>query len=365
MPKLNHELFSRKSRFAFLNGRVLVAAAALVLAVFVAANWGAIVGIFQSDEERFLAAYNVGDFDLALEIAMAMAAENPEAAGPQQAIASVYIQKALRNHDADASLQAAMTAALLAENLDVGNPETQRLLGYIFELQGDLAGAELRYRQGMKLDPESAEIAAHLAALFERRGLMQSALAQYEKAVRLDPGSEQARVFFARYHYLTGNRAAAIEQASLASTSEVSAYAAEANRIMSASLLAQGETDLARPTAERALELAPDSALVVQNYGELRLAELYGPNKLPYAETLAEVRELADRAIALNPNLAQPHFLAFKAAYAQGSTAEAEAYAAKALSLLADDPNLSPYVREQMRMVMEAIPRASATATRK
>jgi Tfp pilus assembly protein PilF len=364
MPKLNHELFTAKSRLTPASKIALSVAAAAVALAIIGANWGSIASVFQSPEERFLAAYNAGDLDRALEIANEMSAADPTAAAPQQAIASIYIQKALRNERFDESLAAALSAALLAESLDAKDAENQRLIGYILELQGDLAGAELRYRQGLKLDPDSAEIIAHLAAVFERRGLTQSAEAQYERAIRLNPASAQAQVYYARFLYLTGDRDGAIAQASLASTSPNVSYAAEANRIISASYLSQGYTDKARPAAERALELAPSSPLAVSNFGELRLAELYGPNKLPYDETLSEVRALADRAISLNPNLALPYFLAFKAAYAQNDKAKAGEYATRALGLLPVDPNLSPELREKIRAVIKAIPLASATVTR-
>lgn len=351
--KLNHVLFSGKKSISLRAKKIFLGAVVLTAIILLAANWG---DLTKSQIERFREAYDGRRFDEALQIALDAAAADPSSVEALQAVTSVYIQKAILRQDFDASVSAAFAAVYAALELDSENVESHRLLGLVFEVTGDVKAAAAEYEKALKLEPQNVTVMAHLAAVYEKLGKVDMAEDLFQRAVLAAPENDEARVLYARFLLRIGKAGKAIELIQTAVDSEVPLVAAEANRILSASRLKRGETDKARAPAELALALAPDSALAVENYGRLLLAELFGPFALPFKETLAEVRQLADKAAALDPSLAAPNFLAFKAAYSQNDKVAADRYARKTLELLDADQTLSAEERGEIRQFIRSVP---------
>jgi uncharacterized protein (TIGR02996 family) len=357
--KLNHVLFSRKGGASLLSGKVAAAAAVIVLVAVVAVNWDSLT---KTPIDRFREAYDARRFDEALQIALEVSAADPSSVEALQAVASVYLQKAILRQDFDASLRGAFAAAYAALELDSEDAESRRLLGLAFEVSGDARAALAEYERAFKLDPQDATVMAHLATIYEKLGRGTLAEDFFQRAVLANPENDEARVLYARFLLRGGRPDRAAELMQVTVESDMPLVAAEANRILSAALLKQGDIGLARAPAEKALALAPDSALVVQNYGDLLLAELFGNVPRPFADTLAEVRELADRANALDPSLATPSFLAFKAAHSQNDKAAADAYGKKTIELLLTDQTLSEKEKGEIRVFVRTAPLVRVTS---
>jgi Flp pilus assembly protein TadD len=60
-------------------------------------------------------------------------------------------------------------------------------LGALLELQGCLEGAESRYREALRLDPDWADAHERLGALLDRQGRLEEAESQYREALRIGP----------------------------------------------------------------------------------------------------------------------------------------------------------------------------------
>jgi tetratricopeptide (TPR) repeat protein len=357
--KLNHVLFSRKGGASLLSGKVAAAAAVIVLVAVVAVNWDSLT---KTPIDRFREAYDARRFDEALQIALEVSAADPSSVEALQAVASVYLQKAILRQDFDASLRGAFAAAYAALELDSEDAESRRLLGLAFEVSGDARAALAEYARAFKLEPQNANIMAHLAAIYEKLGQLTTATDFFQRAVLAAPENDEARVLYARFLLRTGNPDRAIEALQAAASSETPLVAAEANRILSAALLKIGEVEKARGPAEKALALAPDSAAAMENYGSLLLAELFGPFSRKFDDTLSETRALADRAIALDPGLAKAYFLAFKVAYSQQDKAAADAYVKKLLEILPSDQTISEQEKSEIRLFIKNVRTVTVTA---
>lgn len=348
MPqKLNHVLFSPVRDMGPVYKKVLAAAVLVTVVAILVVNWDAITN---TPMGRYRAAYEGRRFDEAIQIAREILTENPDSIAAWQGVTTSYIQKALLRQDFEGSLAAAISAAQSALALDSGNSETRRLLGYALELSGKLSDAESQYRTALEKDPENPLLMAHLASLLRRFSKIEEARSYFLRAVLLSNGQAEVRVAAAQFFLAIDDPDGAIEVIGDAAEDDRPVVAAEANRVFSAALLSIGEIVKARPPAERALALAPESFSANQNYGDLLLAELFGPTPVPYKETLAEISDYASRALALNETSIEANFLAFKAAHIRGDRQEADAYAKRTLELLASDTSLSSQQKTSIRM---------------
>lgn len=359
-PRLNHELFSAK---ATIPPAARVALGVAAIAVLVAAVWLNWSRLTQSDEERYQAAYDNADYAAALEVALGMAEDDPDSARAFQAVAAAYIQLAVHSQDPEALLASALDAALSAEALDRVNPDTQRIIGYILELQGKTQEAVSRYQEALKADPNDSATLSQLAAALEKGGNRDSARRYYQAAVTADPQNEQSRVLYARFLLGDGSYELAASQASAVLSSEKRSFAAEAARILAAVRTAEGEPGQALAMAEQAVALDPSSARAMITLGEAKLAALFAGGDMGFDQTMAEARALADRAIAADPSLALGYLLAFKAAHSQGDREAADAYGKRALEVATGDSSLSPEQREAVRLYIVTVPTVRITNT--
>ncbi len=349
--KLNHVIFSPEKISSTLSRRTLAVAAILVLIVALVSNWDRLT---VSDEDRFQAAYDAGNLDLALEIATDMAAENPGSSSPLQAVAAVHIQRALRGGDVEASLSAAMAAAVAAEAISPTDPTVSRLIGYIHELRGDLDGALVAYRRALELAPNDSGSLYQMGLFLDARGRDGEAKSYYQRAVSADVSNDRAHLGLARVFLAEGNVAEAEKQALAATSNAAPEIVADANVVYSLVNMKKGDYAAAAYVAQAAVDLDPDSVAALLALGEAKHAQVFGPGGLPFTETMAEVRALADKAASIDPEDPMAPFLAFKATFALGEREIANGYATKAIALLATS-NLSASERDGVRAYIDLL----------
>jgi tetratricopeptide (TPR) repeat protein len=345
---LNHELFSPKPVAVAYLKPAFAAAAAVALAAILAANWDAAARLFKTDEQIYREAIAAGRFDEALALALAAAEADPTSAAARLSVAQTYLQMALGGQNVAESLAAAAASAR-ASLLIAETSGALATLGFTLELSGDFEGAEAEYLDALDVNPRDADVLAQLGWLYERQRRVDAARKFYDRAYLADPQNARARTFYARFLLGSGDSVHAAELAAGALSAGDPSLAAEANRILSSAYRNLGKVAEARPPAEAALALAPESAAALVNYGEQLMVELFGAGQLPFDETLAEVRDLADRAAAADPTLAAAPYLAFRAALSQKDGNAAARYSARALAILGADLTLSGSQREAIR----------------
>lgn len=350
--KLNNVLFAEEGQAKkALQVTGVVVAAAL-------AAWG-IVSIFSEPgltaPRRFQNAYDAGRLDEALAIARELGPGDGTSLVALQSIAASYLQKALAGGPERASdLSSALEAARAAEKIDPKNGETQRILGYVLDLQGDQGGAERSYLAALSVSPDDSATLSQYAALLAKQGKAEAAK-YFDRAVAADGGNPQTRMLYAHFLLARGKPEAAISQAYYAATSTNVAFAVDASRVMATAYARLGDFDDANKAAERGVAVAPDSAVALVALGEAKLARLLGQPGSPFVQTLQDVVALADRAAAANPYSAAAPFLGFKATYALNDKAAAGVYAARAKALLAGDSTITDQQKQGMTLMMDSI----------
>lgn len=88
--------------------------------------------------------------------------------------------------------EAAKTAQRLVER-HPGQAESHNAVGRAAVLRREWAGAELAFREALRLRPSEPIYRSNLAVALERQGKKRAAMEHFEGAVRTDPGSSSAR----------------------------------------------------------------------------------------------------------------------------------------------------------------------------
>jgi tetratricopeptide (TPR) repeat protein len=95
--------------------------------------------------------------------------------------------------------------------LDPTNPDIPYLAALGKAELGDLAGAETRLRQALKLNPSFARAHYNLGLLLSSKNQPAEAIASLRRAEQLDPSDAGAPWARATIHYRLGDRAATLE----------------------------------------------------------------------------------------------------------------------------------------------------------
>lgn len=188
--------------------------------------------------------------------------------------------------------EAGFAALNRALELEPGQPEVLRALGAARIRAGDMAGAEVAYREGAAAATQDVELLFGHAYTLAESGATQAAIEQYRHLLTVDPLHIQAHTNLA------------------------------------ALLLATGDFDGAVRHFHEVTELGPDSAYALYNLG--RALDARGDYALAV--------ECYDRALALEPGLAAAHNNAGTALQRQGQQAAALERFDRALAINPDYP---------------------------
>jgi tetratricopeptide (TPR) repeat protein len=351
MPKLNHEIFRRRAEVPAWVKPALVAA---LLAVAVAAVWLNWDALTKTDAERYQEAYDAGRLDEALEVALRIAAEDPDSARAQLGVAAVYLQRALRGDVA--AVAAARAAAARAAEIDPNDPDASRTLGYTYELEGDYDSAIEYYERAIAAAPRDALALTQLGSAYAATGRSDLAERQYELAIRADSYVPEPRLLLAQARLARGDDGYSAIEAILepALGAQNVALAADARATVSRIRLAQGKGEAAEALAREAVETAPESFSALTALAEALYDGVFSRG-LPWSETLKEVHSLAQRAATADPTRAMAPFLAFRATSAVGDKTAAATYADRTLRLLEGDRTLSDAQRDEIRAQIEFV----------
>ena len=174
----------------------------------------------------------------------------PSAGGVQAGTASPNLKAALAALDAAEQVLPSIPASRRgAEASKIWNER-----GYVLRFQGNLAGAVRAFQEASRLNPQESVILFNLAETQYAGGDLRAATATLQRAVLAQPRDGINRAYFARLLAEGGNFAVARPQAQLAvQLAPNSAYAAGQRGVVS--YLAR-EPQTARAELERALRLA-------------------------------------------------------------------------------------------------------------
>ncbi|MDT5271213.1 MAG: hypothetical protein QOH49_3399 [Acidobacteriota bacterium] len=216
-----------------------------------------------------------------------------------------------------------------ASRADSSNVETLVQLARAHLTHGDVPAAGRVLEGAVAAGREDARIYAALADVYEAGGYFENAIPAMRLAIERDPRNEAYRV---RYGLLLVDSKA--PAAALIRLHEALAEFPRSSRLWLALGIAQqadGKTDDARASFERALELDPVSAPVLAYLGAARA------ERGQYAEAAA----FYERAIAVAPNQAVPYYLAADALLKMTEVDEARVsrHLARAVEL---DPGFAP-----------------------
>lgn len=356
MTKLNHVLFSRPTVWrAALRPLSIAVAAAAIIALAIWAGRAAV-----SSEAQMRKALDERRYDSAVAIGQRILAEDPSSVEVYLGLAEALGEKAALGQSPEASAREAVAAASEAFSID-GGPEARRALGRALWRAGDLDGAAREYRAVLAATPGDALTQAFLAEVLLEQGRAEDARELGRQAFLAGATVPEVRLSYARLSIGLRDPDAAAEIALPVADDSRPRIAAEANYLVSSALISVGKVGEARAAAARALELAPDSARVVQNYGDLVFAELLGPYGRNFDQALEEAGSYADRAIALDSRLALPYLLAFKVAHSRGDDPDAARRAAIIRERLPADRTLSALQRGEVLAFIAAVLGANAT----
>jgi tetratricopeptide (TPR) repeat protein len=356
MTKLNHVLFSRSADWrSAARPLALVAAAGVLVAL---ALWVGRISV--SPEARMREALDNRRYDDAIAIGQKILSEDPASIEAHLGLAEAYGEKAGLGQSPEASAKEAVKLVSAVASAE-GGARARRALGQALWRAGDLDGAEREYRAALAADPGDALSEAYLAEVYLEQGRVAEARELGRQAFLVGATIPEVRLSYARLSVGLRDPDAAAEIALPIADDSRPRIAAEANYLVSSALISVGKVDEARAAAARALELAPDSARVVQNYGDLVFAELLGPYGREFDQALDEAGSYADRAIALDSRLALPHLLAFKVAHSRGDDPDAARRAATVRDRLPADRTLSALQRGEVLAFVAAVLGANAT----
>lgn len=246
----------------------------------------------------------------------------------------------------------ARAGELIAQALsrNPANAAAHNNLGNVLKAQGKLDEALRSYVQALVLDPEYADALCNLAGLYERRGSADKAIGLYRRA----PGHATARANLERLVREEAGRARDLL------ADEGRAQSAEAHISLGRRFKARGARDKALSHFEKALSLAPDSALAHYYVGNARVeAGRWDEAIACYREALGRKPDFADafinlgialhccgrldealecyrRALSLEPAVADAHFNLGNAHNERGELDQAGACYGRALQLAPD-----------------------------
>jgi Flp pilus assembly protein TadD len=218
---------------------------------------------------------------------------------------------------------------------DPKNPEPRYILGMALEAQGDLQGALQAYEEALRLDP------GHLGALSHIAGL-DSRLGREADAARAREAHDAALARRRIEDRVRGHRTAGVDafnrQDYARALEEFRTIIAEdpkdpqAHLYEGSALLALGRHDEARRALTESLALEPRNERALLELGRLEALE----------EHLDQAIDAWRRAIAINPEFAEPHYFIAGVLQARGDAngARAERERYDALRRLSPDSAL-------------------------
>jgi tetratricopeptide (TPR) repeat protein len=193
-----------------------------------------------------------------------------------------------------------------ADSLGANRPGFRNNFGLLLQRLGDYARAEGQFREALALDADNAVYRRNLGLLYMAWGRYEQAAAIWEDLFSEDPGNRLYRIYLARAQLGRHQYEAAIEiledwaargggvpvqEAPPAGDSAEGPGLDEAYDILAMSYRGKGDLGRAAFFMRKALEIRPDRAEYLTNYGVI-LAE---------SGNIAEAKELWRRAIEIDP----------------------------------------------------------------
>lgn len=193
-------------------------------------------------------------------------------------------------------LQAMTLAAAAAFAVACASPEekVQRYYesGVEYLESGDLARANIQFRNALKINEEHVPTLAAMAKLAEKRKDLKMMFGLYQRIVRLEPDNVEAQIQLGRLYLIGSDETAALEQAEKAL--ELDEGNTEALALKAGVRLRLGDSAGAVELANRVIEVEPAHAQATTV-----LATVHALND-DFDAALAEL----DRALAIDPELA-------------------------------------------------------------
>jgi len=230
--------------------------------------------------------------------------------------------------DVDGAIQAMQTAISTALPGTEQWLWTQVQLGNLYFNRGDVANAEMVYRQALQMNPNYAYAQAGLARVQAARGDLKTAIATYNSVVKRLPLADMV-ILLGEWYQATGNQTAAKQQYDLVNVIQQLNASAGMNVDLELALFNANHGDKA---------LAEKQARTVYGYRQTTLAADTVAWALYQNGKYAEAKTYSDKALKLGARDAMLHFHAGMIAAALKDSAKAREQLNLALTI---NPNFS------------------------
>ena len=205
---------------------------------------------------------------------------------------------------------------------------TQVQLGNLYFNRGDVANAEMVYRQALQMNPNYAYAQAGLARVQAARSDLKTAIATYNSVVKRLPLADMV-ILLGEWYQATGNQTAAKQQYDLVNVIQQLNASAGMNVDLELALFNANHGDKA---------LAEKQARTVYGYRQTTLAADTVAWALYQNGKYAEAKTYSDKALKLGARDAMLHFHAVMIAAALKDSAKAREQLNLALTI---NPNFS------------------------
>jgi tetratricopeptide (TPR) repeat protein len=232
--------------------------------------------------------------------------------------------------------------------------EALRIKAYALEIQERYDEAHVAYDKAIASSPNNFQALSNKGHAYDLQGNHVEAEKFYQRSLQVNPTGEHALLNVARL-YIRQNKfpeaKGALEK--LGETSNNVRFRAEAYQNLAEVLRGEMQYQEAKAAIEKSIALDPAVPQAWVTRGRIRLMgfiEEEGSEEVMEAQ----IKEYADKAIALNPNQAAAYTLLYDLYSAMGDAQKRDLYRQKALEAVDKDITLGQQERNALRSYLES-----------